>query len=155
MLAVWTAADVAGFEGVACQAPLPKADGSLMVAPKWPLLCDGEVMHVGDAVAMVIADSAARARDAAEFIGVEYETRPVVTTVADALKPGAVQVWPDLAPGNVAYDQSLGDKAKTDAAFAKAAHVVTLTVENNRLITNYMETRAAIGEWSAKTSATR
>ncbi len=150
VLAVWTAADVAGLEGVACQAPLQKADGSMMVAPKWPLLCEGQVMHVGDAVAMVVADTPARARDAAELIGIEYKTGPVVTTVADALKPGAVEVWPKLAPGNIAFDQTMGDKAKTDATFAKAAHVVTLTVENNRLVTNYMETRAAIGEWSAK-----
>jgi carbon-monoxide dehydrogenase large subunit len=150
VLAVWTAADVAGFEGVACQAPMQKADGKTMTAPKWPLLCDGLVKHVGDAVAMVVADSVVRARDAAELIEIEYETLPVVTGIAEAIKPGAPEVWPELAPGNIVYDQTLGDKAKADAAFAKAAHVVTLTVENNRLVTNYMETRAAIGEWSAK-----
>jgi aerobic carbon-monoxide dehydrogenase large subunit len=150
VVAVWTAADVKGYAPVACQAPMQKADGSTMAAAEVPLLCESEVMHVGDAVAMVIADSVAQARDAAELIDIEYRTLPVVTTIAEAIKPGAPEVWPAPAPGNIAYDQTIGDQAKADAAFAKADHIVTLTVENNRLITNYMETRAAIGEWSAK-----
>jgi aerobic carbon-monoxide dehydrogenase large subunit len=150
VVAVWTAADVKGYAPVACQAPMQKADGSTMTAAEVPLLCESEVMHVGDAVAMVIADSVAQARDAAELIDIDYRTLPVVTTIAEAIKPGAPEVWPAPAPGNIAYDQTIGDQAKADAAFAKADHVVTLTVENNRLITNYMETRAAIGEWSAK-----
>jgi aerobic carbon-monoxide dehydrogenase large subunit len=146
VLAVFTGADVADMAGVACQAPMQTADGKTMPLPKWPLLCTDKVMHLGDAVAMVVADSLARARDAAEAIGIDYKPLPVTTTVADALTPKAVQVW-DMAPGNIAFDQTLGHKDKTDAAFARAAKVVTLTVDNNRLITNYMETRAAIGEY--------
>ncbi len=144
--AVFTGADVRDMPGVACQAPMQRADGKTMPVPKQPLLCDGVAMHLGDAVAMVVADTLAQAKDAAEAIGIDWTPAKVVTTVAEALKPGAVQVWPD-APGNIAFDQTIGSREKTDAAFAKAAKVVTLTVDNNRLVTNYMETRAAIGEY--------
>ncbi len=150
VLAVFTAGDLGDMPGVACAAPMQKADGQLMEAPEWPLLCKGKVMHVGDAVAMIVADSLAVARDAAEAIAIDYSPLPVVTTIADAIKPKAVTVWSKAAPGNIAYDQTLGSKEEADAAFAKAAHVVTLTVDNNRLITNYMETRACIGEYDAK-----
>ncbi|MGL4241760.1 MAG: xanthine dehydrogenase family protein molybdopterin-binding subunit [Beijerinckiaceae bacterium] len=146
VLGVFTGADVGDLDGVACQAPMQTADGKTMPLPKWPLLCEGKVMHLGDAVAMVVADSHARAKDAAEAIQIDYKPLPVVTTVADAIKPKALAVW-DAAPGNIAFDQTLGSKDKTDAAFAKAHKVVSLTVDNNRLITNYMETRAAIGEY--------
>jgi aerobic carbon-monoxide dehydrogenase large subunit len=151
VLGVFTSADLGDMEGVACQAPLQKADGKPMEAPEWPLLCKGKVMHGGDAVAMVVANTLAQARDAAEAIDIDYKPLPVVTTVADAIKPKAVEVWGDRAPGNIAYDQTIGDKDKTDAAFKAAKHVVTLTVDNNRLITNYMETRACIGEYDSKT----
>ncbi len=150
VLGVFTSVDIKDMEGVACQAPMQKADGKTMEAPEWPLLCKGKVMHVGDAVAFVVADTLAQARDAAELIAVDYKAMPVVTTISDAIAPKAVTVWGDVAPGNVAYDQTIGNKDKADAAFAKAAHVVKLTVVNNRLVTNYMETRSAIGEYDAK-----
>ncbi len=151
VLAVYTGADVKDLAGVACQAPMQTADGKTMPLPKWPLLCEDKVMHLGDAVAMVVADSHARAKDAAEAIQIDYKPiAGVVTTVAGALKSGAPTVWA-AAPGNIAFDQTIGDKDKTDAAFARAARVVTLTVDNNRLITNYMETRAAIGEYDGAT----
>ncbi len=145
-----TGADVRNMPGVACQAPMQTCGRQDDAAAEWPLLCEEKVLHVGDAVAMVIADSLARARDAAEAIRIDYEPLPVATTVADALKPKAATVW-EAAPGNIAFDQTLGNKDKTDAAFAKAHKVVSLTVDNNRLITNYMETRAAIGEYDGKT----
>jgi aerobic carbon-monoxide dehydrogenase large subunit len=149
--AIFTAADLGDMDGVACQAPLNTAAGKPMEAPEWPLLCKGMVMHLGDAIAMVVADTLAQARDAAEAIDIDYRPMAVVTTIADAIKAKALEVWPRQAPGNVAYDQTMGSKEKTDAAFAKAAHIVKLTVENNRLVTNYMETRAAIGEYDAAT----
>jgi aerobic carbon-monoxide dehydrogenase large subunit len=149
ILGVFTGADVSHLAGVACQAPMQTADGKTMPLPKWPLLCEDKVMHLGDAVAMVVADSIAAAKDAAEAIAIDYKPLPVVTTVADAIKPKALTVW-EAAPGNIAFDQTLGSKDKTDAAFAKAARIVTLTVDNNRLITNYMETRAAIGSYDRK-----
>jgi aerobic carbon-monoxide dehydrogenase large subunit len=150
VIAIYTSSDLGDLKGVACQAPMQTADGKTMPLPEWPLLCRDKVMHIGDAVAMIVAETVAQARDAAEAIDITYKAIPVVTTIGDAIKPGALSVW-DTAPGNIAYDQTLGNKNKTDAAFAKAAHVVSLTVENNRLVTNYMETRAAIGEFDAKT----
>ncbi len=150
VLAVFTGDDVKDMDGVACQAPMQTADGNTMPLPKWPLLCLDKVMHLGDAIALVVATTPAIAKDAAEAIAVEYKPLPVVTTVENALKPKAVVVW-DMAPGNVAFDQTLGKKDKTDEAFAKAHKVVSLTVDNNRLVTNYMETRAAIGEYDGKT----
>jgi aerobic carbon-monoxide dehydrogenase large subunit len=149
VLRIFTAKDTKGMTGVACQAPMKKADGKTMTPPVWPLLCHDKVMHLGDAVALVVAETLAQAKDAAETIVIEYQPLPVVTTVADAIKPKAVEVWP-MAPGNVAYDQTMGKEDKVNAAFAKAARVVTLTVDNNRLVTNYMETRACIGEYDAK-----
>jgi aerobic carbon-monoxide dehydrogenase large subunit len=149
VLAVYSAADLKGMTGVACQAPMKMADGKTMKTPEWPLLCRDKVMHIGDAVALVVATTLAEARDAAEAIPVDYKPLPVVTTIQQAISAGVPVVWPQ-APGNVAFDQTLGKQDKTDAAFAKAAHVVKLTVENNRLVTNYMETRACIGAFDAK-----
>jgi carbon-monoxide dehydrogenase large subunit len=107
-------------------------------------------MHVGDAVAMVVAETAAIARDAAEAIEIAYEPHAVVTSIAEAIRPGAPMVW-EHSPDNIAYDQTLGNEQKTNAAFGKAARVVELTVENNRLVTNYMETRACIGAFDPAT----
>src|SRR6266581_1560728 len=104
------------------------------------------VRHVGDPVAVVIAESLAEARDAAEKIAVDYAVEPAVVDVAAALQPGAPQVWPE-APGNLCYDWHLGD----GAAFAKAAKIVKLDLVNNRLVPNAMEPRAAIGEFDRAT----
>jgi aerobic carbon-monoxide dehydrogenase large subunit len=149
VLAVYTSADTIGMKGVACQAPMQTADGKTMPLPEWPLLCHGKVMHIGDAVALVIAETLPQARDAAEAITIDYKPLPVTTTIAAAIKTGAPQVW-DFSPGNIAFDQSLGSKDKADAAFAKAAHTVKVVIENNRLVTNYMETRACIGQYDTK-----
>src|SRR5262249_31527817 len=98
----------------------------------------------------VIGETKAAARDAAELVAVDYEVLPSVVSMADALKPGATQLF-DGAPGNLCYDWHIGDKAQADAAFAKAAHVTTLDIVNNRLIPNAMEPRAAIGEYDRAT----
>ena len=105
----------------------------------------GKVRHVGDIVAMVVADTLDNARDAAEAVIVDYETLPAVVTVAQALAPGAPLLH-DEAPGNLMCRWSKGDAAATDAAFARAAHVSRLSIRSPRQIVHYMETRAA---WSA------
>jgi carbon-monoxide dehydrogenase large subunit len=125
-------------------------DGSPMIEPPHFPLCKDKVRHVGDQVALVIAETYAQAKDAAELIDVTYkETTPVVS-VADADKPGAPQVWPE-AKNNVCYDWHIGDKAATEAAFAKAAHVTKIDLVNQRLIPNAMEPRAAIGDFDRAT----
>ena len=110
------------------------------------MLCDGLVHFVGDAIAFVVADTAAEARDAAELIEVEWEMGEAVADTAAALEDGAPLVWPELG-SNKAFTHKIGDAAATKEAFAKAAHVSEIAFTNNRLISNYMEPRAAIGEW--------
>ncbi len=104
----------------------------------------GKVRHVGDIVAMVMADTLDQARDAAELLLIDYEELPAVVTVAQALSPGA-PVLHDEAPGNLMCHWHRGDRAATDAAFARAAHVSRLAIRSPRQIVHYMETRAA---WS-------
>src|SRR4051812_36853962 len=125
-------------------------DGSpVKEAPPPPLAVD-RVRHVGDPVAVVIAENLGQARDAAELIAVDYAVEPAVVDVVAALKPGAPQVWPE-APGNICYDWHLGDAAAVETAIRKAARVVKLDLINNRLIANAMEPRAAIGEYDRAT----
>ncbi len=117
--------------------------------PPYPILAKGEVRHVGDAVAFVVADTLDHARDAIEAINVNWTPRPAVTGSINALKTGAPQVWPDH-PGNVLYDVPIGDKAATDAAFAKAHTVAEIAIVNPRVVASFMETRAAVCEYDPK-----
>ncbi len=149
VLAVLTAADVAGLGGVPCLAVLPNADGTTTPAPDIPLLCQNVARHVGDAVAMVVATDEFSARAGLEAIAIDWAPAPASVDLLGALKKDAPQVWPDV-PGNLGLDTQLGDAAATDAAFAGAAKVVKLTLVNNRLIANYMETRGAIGEFDPR-----
>ena len=151
--AVFTGADMAadGIGGLPCGWLINSKDGSPMKEPAHPVLVTDRVRHVGDHVAVVLAESLAEARDAAEKIAVDYAVEPAVVDVAAALEPGAPQVWPAEAPGNVCYDWHLGDGAAVEAAFAKAAKIVKLDLVNNRLIANAMEPRAAIGEFNRAT----
>lgn len=114
------------------------SDGSKAAAPRRPLLAEGRVRFVGELVAMVVADTLEQARDAAELIDVEYEDLPVHM----ALEAGGAALHED-APDNRAFDWELGDEEATEKAIAEAAHVVRLTVEDNRIISNPMEPRGA------------
>jgi carbon-monoxide dehydrogenase large subunit len=112
-----------------------------------PILLADRVRCVGDRVAFVVAETAAQARNAAELVEVDYEPLPAVVGVEDAVAPGAPKVWDDCPTGNVSVTLAFGDKAATDAAFARAKHVVKLRLVNNRLSANPMEPRAAIGDY--------
>ena len=114
-----------------------------------PLLVADKVRCVGDRVAFVVAETFAQARDAAEMITVDYEPLPAVANIEDAAKEGAPKVWEDNASGNIAFRLMFGSQEATDAAFAKAKHVVKLRVENNRLSPVSMEPRVAIGDYDA------
>jgi carbon-monoxide dehydrogenase large subunit len=105
----------------------------------------GKVRHVGDIVAMIAASTIDQARDAAEALAIDYEELPAIVTAAQALAQGAALVHDDV-PGNLMCRWGKGDAAATDAAFARAAHVSTLSIRSPRQIVHYMETRAA---WSA------
>ncbi|MGH6779735.1 MAG: xanthine dehydrogenase family protein molybdopterin-binding subunit, partial [Bradyrhizobium sp.] len=117
--------------------------------PPYPILARDEVRHVGDAIAFVVADTIDRARDAIEAIAVNWTALPAVTGAANAVKPGAAQVWPNHA-GNILYDVPIGDKTATDAAFAKAHTVAEISIVNPRVVASFMETRAAVCEYDAK-----
>jgi carbon-monoxide dehydrogenase large subunit len=146
--AVVTGADIkaAGLGGIGCVIPLQNEDGSARHDPPRPVLADGQVRHVGDPVAFIVADTLEQARDAAEAIEVEYEPLDAVSDLVAALEPGAPLVWPD-APSNRCFQWGVGDAAATEALFAIAAHVTKLSVVNNRVVVASMETRAALGEW--------
>jgi len=152
VVAIFTGADMAadGIGGLPCGWLINSKDGSAMKEPPHPVLAVERVRHVGDPVAVVIAESLSEARDAAEKINIAYSVEPAVVDVAAAVRPGAPQVWTE-APGNICYDWHLGDGAAVDAAFAKAAKIVKLDLVNNRLIANAMEPRAAIGEFNRAT----
>ena len=114
------------------------------------MLATGKVRHVGQPVALVVAETLAQAQDAAEAIEIDYETLPSVTDTRAALDKDAPQLFDDI-PGNLVFDwdNDTSDFAATEAAFAKAAHVTTLEIINNRVVANSMEPRNAIGDWDA------
>lgn len=143
---VLTAADVAHLGPVVCQVTLTQPDGSHHALKHTPLLCDGEVRHVGDAVAFVVADTLAQAQDAAELIEIDWEIGDAQADLAKALEPDSPLVWPDLAT-NQAFLYRLGNREETASAFAAAEHVTTINFVNNRLVCNYMEPRACLAEW--------
>ena len=148
VVAVFTGADMAADNvgGLPCGWQIHNKDGSPMAEPPHPVLAIGKVRHVGDPVAVVIAESKQAAKDAAELIIVDYTDLPSVASLKDAVAANAPRVHDEVA-GNVCYDWHIGDQAMVDAAFARAAKVVKLDLTNNRLIPNAMEPRAAIGEW--------
>src|SRR6516165_6965050 len=150
VVAVFTGADMAADNvgGLPCGWLIHNKDGSPMKEPAHPVIAVGKVRHVGDPVAVVIAETKQAAKDAAELIDIDYQELPAVASLRDAIAPGAALVHDD-APGNLCYDWHIGDKAVVDAAFAGAAKVVKLELTNNRLIPNAMEPRAAVGECDA------
>jgi carbon-monoxide dehydrogenase large subunit len=142
-----TAADTADLGSLPCLGALP---GQPLVVPDYPILARDEVRHVGDAVAFVAAETGAQARDAADALAIEWEALPQVTGAEAAVQDGAPRVWAQR-PGNIAFETTLGESAPTAAAFARAAGVVTLRLVNQRVVTNYLDTRAVVAEYDAAT----
>jgi len=145
---VLTAADVAHLGPVMCLAPVKQPDGTRHALKHTPLLCHSEVRHVGDAVAFIVAETLEQAQDASELIDIDWEFGEAHTNPATALDEDSALVWPDLGT-NQAFLYRVGDAAATDAAFVDADHVTTINFINNRLVSNYMETRACLAEWDA------
>jgi carbon-monoxide dehydrogenase large subunit len=152
VVAVFTGKDMASDNvgGLPCGWLVRNKDGSPMAEPGHPPLCVDTVRHVGDQVAVVIADTRQRAAEAAAILEVEYDELPAVATIQEAIAAGAPQVW-EQAPGNTCYDWEIGDAAATQAAFASAHKVVTIDLVNNRLVPNAIEPRAAIGQFEPGT----
>jgi carbon-monoxide dehydrogenase large subunit len=152
VVAVLTGEDVAGagHKPMPAAAPMKGRGGAEQKAtPRYSLARD-KVRYVGEPVALVVAESAAQAQDAAEAIAVEYEELPAVVTAQEALAAGAVQLH-DEVPGNLVLDFVGGDEAAASAAFAKAARVVRLSSYHTRVVGNPMEPRAAMGSFDEKT----
>jgi aerobic carbon-monoxide dehydrogenase large subunit len=131
-------------------APYKKRDGSPMYLPPRPAIAFGRVFHVGHPVAVIVGDTLDRARDAAERVVIDYAPRPAVVSARDAAEKNAPQLYDDC-PGNEAYFYQAGDKTKTDAAFAGAAHVVEQRLVINRVTANPIEPRGVIGIYDAGT----
>ena len=113
--------------------------------PPRPILAQGRVRFVGDAVAFIVAETTAQAHDAAALIEVAYAPLPVTIGTERAAQPGEAQIWDDW-PNNVAFTFETGDRQATDAAFAAADRVIAVDLVNNRVVANTMETRVAVGE---------
>ena len=152
VVAVLTGADLAadGIGPLICGVTVTSDDGKPHRAPVHNALARDKVNYVGDHVAIVIAETYAQARDAAELIAVDYEVLPAVTSTAHATDAGQAQIHAE-APGNLCYNWPFGDKAAVQAAFDKAHKVATLELVNNRMVTNPMEPRAALGEYNSGT----
>ena len=153
VLAVLTGADVeaAGLGHIPCYRSPRNRDGSEPIIPPNPLLKRDRVRFVGDAVAFVVAETLAQARDAAELIAINYAPLPAVVDTGSACDGSRATIW-EHAPDNVAVDFEAGDRAATDAAFAAAARIARIDLVNNRVVVAAMEPRSATGSYDAKSA---
>ena len=152
VVAVFTGADLEadGVGGLICGWTITQADGETHKAPKHPVIAVGKVRHVGEVVAMVIAETPAQAADARDMIDVDYEELPAVSAIGKTFDDGAPLLHED-APGNICYSWDVGDKDAADAAFSNAHHVAKIDLINNRLVPNPIEPRAALAEYNEGT----
>lgn len=152
LAAVLTGDDYAadGLGHIPCVSIPPTISGGPHHPTPFPPLAHGRVLAVGTGVALVVAETLAAAMDAAERIDVDYEVLPAAATVEAAIAPGAPLVY-DTAPGNRCFTHELGDAAATDAAFARAAHVVAARIRSQRLAGSPLEPRTCIGAWDEGT----
>jgi len=156
VVAVLTAADLAEahYHSISHPHPIPGRGGKVAVSPHRPSLAEKRVMHVGEPVAMVIANSAQAAQDAAEKVAIDYQPLAAVTDVRAAIASEAPQLWPE-APGNIGFDWSApadpdGKKqAALERAFKEAAHVVRVELVNQRLVVASLEPRTATASYDA------
>src|SRR5512138_3141310 len=149
VLAVYTGEDIKGvLKSLPCALPVKGRGGMELIHPGRPALAQGRVRFTGDAVAIVVAESAAAAQDAADLVAIEYRDLPAVVRAQDAVKGGAPLVH-DGVPGNTVMDYESGDEAGSKAAFANAARVVELEVELSRVVGNPMEPRACLAAFVA------
>jgi carbon-monoxide dehydrogenase large subunit len=143
---VLTAADIPTLGPLPTPGVLPDV---AITIPDYPVLAKDVVRHVGDAVAFVVADTLDAAKDAAEAVEIEWQQLPHVIGAVAALKPGAPKVWADRAD-NLSFETEVGDARATKEAFASAAHIVELTIVNQRLVTNYLDTRGVVAEFDGE-----
>jgi carbon-monoxide dehydrogenase large subunit len=151
VIAVLTGEDAAaaGLKSLPAAVPVKGRGGSELLKPHRPALAQGKVRFVGEPVAIVVAESAAMAADAADQVLIEYRELDPVVRAADALADGAPQLFADV-PGNCVFDYDVGDEKAVTEAFARAARVVRLTADNTRVVGNPMEPRACLAHYDAE-----
>ncbi len=142
-------AAAAGLKPIPVAQRLTDKDGRPPRSTPWRALALGRVRHAGECVALCVADTKAAAEAMAEAMGVTYDELQSITDVEAAVRPGALEIWQE-APGNIAFQWTLGDKAAVDAVFASASHVVTTKVVSQRVIICPLEPRGAIASFDAK-----
>lgn len=152
VVAIFTGKDIAadGLGGLICGWTVTSKNGEPMKAGAHPVLALDTVRYVGDHVAMIVAETHAQAKSAAELIEVDYDAQPAAVSLATCQSPSTGQVHAD-APRNTCFEWELGNKAETMDALAKAHKVIKIDLVNNRLIPNAMEPRAAIGDYDKGT----
>jgi aerobic carbon-monoxide dehydrogenase large subunit len=148
VLGIWTGEDMvaAGYGNFVSRMPLKNRDGTPLLQSNKPILAVGKVRFVGDPIAVVVAETLAQAKDAAEAVDLDIESLPAVTRASEAIKPGAPQLY-ESVPNNMVLDYHFGDSAKVDEAFATAARTVKLDLDNTRVAVVAMEPRAGIGDY--------
>jgi carbon-monoxide dehydrogenase large subunit len=146
VVAIFTGADLAGLKSLPAALPVKGRGGAELINPGRPALAHGRVRFAGDAVALIVAESATAAQDAAELVAIEYRDLPAVVNTADALAAGAPLVH-EKVPGNMVLDFESGDEAGARAAFERAAHRVTMEVHVSRVVGNPMEPRACLAAY--------
>lgn len=152
VLAVLTAAE-GHADGLAAMRPPAEVNvqtGEPFPFLPQPLLAEDRVRHVGEPVALIVAETRAQALDAAELVAVDYAPLPAVTTAAAARAPGA-PLLTEAVPGNTVIDWRWGDHGAVEAAFARAAHRVAIRASSPRIVTSPMEPRSVLGAWDAAT----
>ena len=158
VLAVLTAADMEGIGNVSQHPPLAGRGGAKLIVPHRPALAGKTVRHVGEAVAVVIAQTLTAAQDAAELVAVDYAERAPVVDVREAVAAGAPQVWPE-APGNIAVDwpglaaDPAANAAEVERVIAAAEHVARVAVVHQRIMVHSMEPRGATASYDAATDS--
>jgi aerobic carbon-monoxide dehydrogenase large subunit len=158
VIAVLTAKDMDGIGNISRHPPLPGKNGTKLIVTNRPALAIDRVMHIGEPIALVIADSAMAAADAADFVSIEYEELTPVTDAREALKSGAPQIWPEV-PGNLAVEWAgpatnpAANAAEVERIFASAAHVARIAEQNQRLCVASMEPRGATASYDAARDA--
>ena len=152
VLAIYTGADLRADDigNIPSGLPLKNRDGSPYIVPPRTGLAVDRVRHVGEPIAIVIAETAAQAQEAAEAVTADIDPLPVVTDSEEAVKDGAPLLHEE-APGNVCLDFFVGDDDAIEKAFAEAAHVTKMRIDNTRIVVNAMEPRSVIGEYDADT----
>ena len=149
VVAVYTNADMEGVGGLPCGWLLTFQNGDPMVEPPHPILAENKVRHVGDPIAVVIAETKKQAKAAAALVKVDLEDLPAVVDMTKAVEGGSLVH--DEASNNISFDWAIGDKDEVDKVFDGADHVTSIEIVNNRLIANAIEPRAAIGDYDSAT----